>query len=69
MHHFKFLNIFIKTEFLDETCTFLIKYIVIQEETEITSYLMRALGVAFSRAFQNSNCVCEFCNDSLIFAV
>jgi len=68
MHHFKFLNIFIKTKFLDETCIFLIKYIVVQEETEIT-YLMRALSVAFSRAFQNSNHVCEFCDDTLIFAV
>lgn len=69
MHHFKYLNIFIKTELLDETRVFLIKYIiVVQEETEITSYLMRELGVA-SRAFQNSNRVREFCDDSLIFAV
>jgi len=74
MRRFKLENIFIKTEHLSDTrrrvflfsLFFLLKYIAaMQEETEITSYLTRVLGLACWRTFQNSNRVREFCDNSL----
>jgi len=73
MRCFKLENIFIKTKRLGhETRVFLfslsfpLKYIAaMQEETEITSYLTRALGLACWSTFQNSNRVREFCDNSL----